>query len=245
MKTDTRKEDWIRVTDNPPPKNATWMLRYFSDGQSPSAVVQSAPWRTQVDKDWQPSQPKEPREAPSLISTAPMLRVSASKSQVDRLPDFVMSTPVLRNAAGQRIDLPLDLKADDRMINSLRRRNPRLCNLHHLKRACPNRDCDYDHGTQLTTEEFEALLYLSRSQPCPFGTTCDNPNCTKGHMCPSGKRCTFGDRCRFPGTHNIDTKPVNEDSNSEMDMEHPLERDTRSHMDWDADDYSQNEGISW
>jgi hypothetical protein len=44
------QEDWVERTDNPPPKNATWMLRYFTSTQeSPSSIMKSPSsmlWRT-------------------------------------------------------------------------------------------------------------------------------------------------------------------------------------------------------
>ena len=47
------QEDWVERTNNPPPKNATWMLRYFTSTQeSPSSIMKSPSsmhWRTKKD----------------------------------------------------------------------------------------------------------------------------------------------------------------------------------------------------
>ena len=51
------QEDWVERTNNPPPKNATWMLRFFnSTDESPSSIMKdpsSAIWRTKEDSGLQ------------------------------------------------------------------------------------------------------------------------------------------------------------------------------------------------
>ena len=49
------QEHWMERTDSVPPGNATWLLRYFSSGMSPSAVLKdasAAAWRTKGEESW-------------------------------------------------------------------------------------------------------------------------------------------------------------------------------------------------
>lgn len=221
------------------------MLRNFPDGQSPSAIIRSAPWRTKVDKDYQLSTPRDEPIQSKAPPTAP---------RAERLPEPITEGSVLRNSAGQRIDWPVELNVDEQILNSLRKRRTRLCNLYYLRGDCPNRNCKYDHDSYLNEEEVEALLYLARCHPCNSGTSCDNPNCTSGHRCPNGKKCTYGNKCRFAGTHDMDLRPVQGTSAQAAPVQListraspiqavpvPEEYTPR----WDENEYSQPEGVIW
>lgn len=115
---------------------------------------------------------------------------------------------IFQNSKGQRIDVPTELHPDPAAINSVRDRDPRFCNAHHLLRACFQSYCPYDHDTELTKREFEALLSVSRGQRCPQGSACKVAKCTKGHMCPNGPNCRFGSGCKYADLHGMDTEIV-------------------------------------
>lgn len=49
-------EQWLIVTNNPLPGNATWLFKHFPTGKSTSAVLQKASaqeWRTEGEPQWQ------------------------------------------------------------------------------------------------------------------------------------------------------------------------------------------------
>lgn len=112
---------------------------------------------------------------------------------------------VFLNSAGQRVDIPSDLNYDKDLVNYLKDREQRFCNAHHLRRDCCQASCPYDHDTEMTDGEFEALQWLARSQRCPQASDCTSARCTRGHLCPNGKSCPFGNRCKFADLHGIDT----------------------------------------
>ena len=182
-------EDWVERTNNFPPLNATWMLHHFtSTDQAPSAILRdpaSAIWRTICDND----------------SARPSVRLK--QTSVREVPNRIY-----RNKDGQRIDIPVDLSTRSRIANELRDREPRLCNTYHLVRQCFRPNCPYDHDSVLSDSEHEALMYLSRCQPCPNGSGCTMIDCTRGHMCPNGSHCSRGSSCRFAKLHSIDTSIV-------------------------------------
>lgn len=112
---------------------------------------------------------------------------------------------IFQNSEGRRIDFPTELHVNPILAHSMRDRKQRFCNAHHLVRGCFQASCPYDHDTELSEREFEALLYLSRGQRCPQDSDCTSPKCTKGHMCPNGTNCRFGVDCKFADLHGIDT----------------------------------------
>lgn len=177
------QEDWVERTDNPPPKNATWMLHHFPPGQSPSSVMRSfsaRSWRTK-------------KETLSSMDTSP--------STEPHRYSFVF-----QNSKGQRVDVPQELDVSLGLINELRNRKPRLCNTFYLKGSCNMEACPYDHTTALSNRELEALMCLSRSVRCPQGSACADTKCTKGHMCANGRKCKHGNDCRFADFHGMDTE---------------------------------------
>lgn len=180
------QEDWVERTDNPPPKNATWMLRYFTSSQeSPSSIMKSPSsmlWRTKTDLGFY---------TPDVNYNLPTGRAALNR--------------IYQNTKGQRIDIPKELHVNPGLINEIRDREPRLCNSHHLVRGCTKGFCSYDHNSVLSDREFEALMYLSRCQLCPQGSACTFEKCIKGHMCPNGKNCRHGNDCRWADLHGIDT----------------------------------------
>jgi len=177
------QEDWVDQTNNPPPKNATWMFPNFNP--KPALPPPNMKGSSSV-----PSQTRSHR---------------ASDAASNPMPAHLTPGTILRNAQDQRIDIPEQLNINLDLVNELRNRQPRLCNSHYLVRGCTNESCPFDHSSTLSDDEFEALLYLSRSQRCPQGSSCTHAHCIKGHMCPNGSNCRHGNRCRFASFHGIDT----------------------------------------
>ena len=184
-------EDWVERTNKHPPKNATWMLQHFtSTDEAPSAVMRnpaSAAWRIKQDNG----------------SAGPGPAVHAKQPSFREPP-----TGFWRNSHGQRIDLPLVLSPSMKVANELKVREPRLCNTHHLVRQCFRPNCPYDHDPVLSEPELQALMYLSRCQPCPYGSECTMADCTRGHICPNGSHCPRGSTCRFAKVHGINISTV-------------------------------------
>ena len=119
--------------------------------------------------------------------------------------DGLVSDRIFLNSEGRRIDVPTELHAIPSLISFIRGRKTRFCNAHHLIGACHQPYCPFDHDTELTERELEALLSVSRGQRCPQGSFCEVATCTKGHMCPNGQNCKFGSGCKFADLHGMDT----------------------------------------
>ena len=186
------QEDWVERTDNPPPKNATWMFRHFkSTRESPSAIMKnpsSMTWRTKTRRDFH----------------TPDLKLSFNTIPADRASLYNLN----QNSAGQRVDLPNKLFVNRTLLRKLKDHEPRLCNAHHLIASCRNESCAYDHDTVLSDDEFEALMYLSRCQVCPKGSACTTEKCIRGHLCPDGDDCKYGRLCKWYKFHGVDTTIV-------------------------------------
>jgi hypothetical protein len=178
----------VEQTGRPPPGNATWMRRDPAPARALPApmIPDSSQSQSLFDEDLQTSEirPNQPRP-PNSIGR------------------------VLRNAKFQRIDLPEKLIIPTFTLNAIRDRPKRLCNSYYLVNNCPQKsDCEYDHKSRITYDEYAALLYLSRTQPCPQGSSCNVALCVKGHMCSNGRPCKYGASCRFAHLHSIDTTVV-------------------------------------
>jgi hypothetical protein len=174
-------------TGNPPPKNATWIRQHFPPRQAPSPLdIQNS------------SSPHRPADEDKLMSD---IRIHWLKAQQS-------VGHIFHNAQRQRVDVPEEWSIRPFTINAIRDREPRLCNSHYLVNNCTKDPCPYDHDSRLSDDEFAALLYLSRSQPCPQGSACNSIFCIKGHMCPNGKNCKHGNDCRFAHLHGMDTTVV-------------------------------------
>lgn len=122
-----------------------------------------------------------------------------------------------RNRQGERIDPHVNFCLTAR--NSIAKREPRVCNVHHLRGNCPfGRACAYSHDP-LGEKEIKALRRLAREQPCRKGSQCEDPTCFAGHHCPRlGKckpTCRFGPRAHISGwdMHVYDREIVNAGSN--------------------------------
>ncbi|KIW22014.1 uncharacterized protein PV07_12588 [Cladophialophora immunda] len=180
-------EAWVKRTGNPPPGNATWIRQnpVFARTLPSPAIPDSSQAHRPVDEDTQTPDTR--------------LHLLIPNNSVGK---------ILRNANNQRIDLPEGLAVHPSTLNGIRDRNKRLCNSHYLTNNCLKNDCDYDHNSRLNDGEYAALLYLSRTQPCPQGSACNTLLCVKGHMCPNGMICKYGGACKFAHLHGIDTAVV-------------------------------------
>lgn len=172
-------------TGNPPPRNATWLRQYF-------------PPRTEM-------------LAP-LVRKSPTRHLAVDDDDLTSgtlTPDFkAQAHQVYRNARGQRVDLPKTWNLHPPVINGVRDRERRLCNAYYLVGNCTKIPCPYDHDSVLDDDIWIALLYVSRSQPCPEDSYCNLAPCIKGHMCPNGRICKYGNNCRFAHLHGMDTTVV-------------------------------------
>lgn len=111
---------------------------------------------------------------------------------------------IVRNRSGQRIDPPIVYS--QKVRESLARRKPRMCNVHHLRGECPfGVRCEYNHDP-LSEEERCALRRLAREQPCRMGNGCDDAACFAGHHCPRSKGCP--DSCRFRAKMHVQGKEL-------------------------------------
>jgi len=119
----------------------------------------------------------------------------------------LVSTQVLRNKRGQRVDSPLNYSQQD--FVSLKGR--KLCNSFHLLGKCHFLDtygrCQHEHGERLNPNQVAALRAVARQSPCQYGLKCSDADCLSGHRCIRDN--CIPATCRFPpGMHNIDTKIV-------------------------------------
>lgn len=119
----------------------------------------------------------------------------------------VPSPTIFRNAQGQRIDPPLNVK--ETMVAWLRAQ--KFCNNHFLQGQCPEPRCKARHDGRLDREQLDALRYLGRSLPCRHSNQCRDPECYAGHMCPFlpclNKNCKF-----YAEMHVVDRRIVSQDS---------------------------------
>lgn len=198
------QEDWIIETDNPPPKNATWILRYFVMDKRPPAEIML---ELRAGR-----RPVQSVDSSSILTpdASDALQLETYRPSESRYGNWLLRSiqTVHLNDKGERVDYPTKLNPDRHFINKLRDRQPRLCNHHYLLPFCATRDCPYEHDHSISNQELEALAYLSRGQPCPASTYCQDNCCVRGHMCPDGRNCWYGSRCKFVDTHDMDTKPA-------------------------------------
>ncbi|KAF1982431.1 hypothetical protein K402DRAFT_414940 [Aulographum hederae CBS 113979] len=135
-------------------------------------------------------------------------------------PKPLLPSELLRNRAGQRIDLPVKPfdKAEVDRIKKIK-----MCNVHFLRGDCPYGDaCTHNHEVQPSRHDLETLVTVARMAPCTYGADCKEVKCIYGHACqaPSersarkreeadGRTCIFGSSCRFPPEmHGVDMNIV-------------------------------------
>jgi hypothetical protein len=90
--------------------------------------------------------------------------------------------PVVRNAAGRRVDIGLSVDAS--LVQEIKNRN--LCSWHYLRSDCQMASCKRNHNypRPLITEEYDALWLFSRQGMCHRlrkGGSCDDDRCIYGH----------------------------------------------------------------
>ncbi|KIW28928.1 uncharacterized protein PV07_04780 [Cladophialophora immunda] len=136
---------------------------------------------------------------------------AAATTQQQRLPvaGVPVTSGVLRNKMGHRVDAPLSYSQQDFARLSARK----LCNWFHLRGSCPYLEkygnCQHEHGRRLPEEQWPALRANARRTPCSFGLSCNVADCLYGHRCPHGDNCARGAQCKFPpDMHDVDVKIV-------------------------------------
>jgi hypothetical protein len=202
------QEEWVHRTGNPPPKNATWMMRFVNNRHESSSPSIEA--RNNTGSAHAAFHEPTSHGASSWSATRTTARRPSTTTSTNQPTARTVRDRIFLNSAGQRIDIPTELTYDKTIVTNLRDREQRFCNVHHLLGECYQAACPYDHDTELTDAQFEALQWLARSQRCPRDSDCTSTRCTRGHMCPNGTGCTFGTRCTFADLHGIDTVVVAE-----------------------------------
>jgi hypothetical protein len=148
-----------------------------------------------------------PKSGQATSSTLLESKYSSPSGKIST-PESASNATVAINRHGQRIDLPLPRPSpDERARYDSRWHAEKLCNDHHLRGECSNRDCKFDHepideGIRL------ALKTAARNIPCKTGTGCRRQNCHRGHRCPhqlnsggcKNKQCAFSAR----GMHSVE-----------------------------------------
>jgi hypothetical protein len=148
-----------------------------------------------------------PQSGPGIASSLLEPKYPPPSSQ-PLTPQSASSATVAVNRHGQRIDLPLARpSAEDITRYDSRWHTKKLCNDHHLRGECTNKDCKFDHepideGIRL------ALKNSARKIPCKVGPGCRRRDCPNGHHCPyrlspggcTNKQCAFNAR----GMHKVD-----------------------------------------
>jgi hypothetical protein len=143
---------------------------------------------------------------------------SQSSSDVNRSPSPLTSArapnrspvhlAVCKNAAGQRVDLPLRYSSKEN-VDALKQR--KLCNPFHIVGSCSyGENCNHDHSSRLRPQQVEDLRYIARLRVCPKGVWCVDENCVCGHRCPRENCIGPGyNGCKFPKVmHSIDVAIV-------------------------------------
>ena len=133
---------------------------------------------------------------PSMqVPTSPSVRSSGS----GKLSELPIQGDVAINRHGDRVDLPLPpASVRDKQRLTARTKDRKLCNEHHLRRACHNDQCHYDHEP-IDAGILLALRHLARTQACDVGSGCRMFECCYGHHCPyrdGGKECKVA-KCSF------------------------------------------------
>lgn len=138
------------------------------------------------------------------VTVSPSSPKPASFADVNPWADPNRDGNIARTKDGGRIDPPLSYSKKVR--NGLARRDPRVCNVHHLRGPCPyGPKCGFSHDV-LNEEEMRALRKLAREQPCRKGNECEDLDCFAGHHCPKNKRCQ--ESCRFSEKANVNGKEM-------------------------------------
>ena len=133
---------------------------------------------------------KKATPAAAVIPTSAILSSPGSSSTQNSGSRLVLANieriaerlgPVLRNAAGQRIDKPLHIDTNSAYIQVLKKSN--LCMWYYLRGECTG--CNRNHFVgPLQPHEYDCLWYLARNALCwkvQKGKDCDDPNCIYGH----------------------------------------------------------------
>jgi len=107
------------------------------------------------------------------------------------------------NRAGQRVDRFMrEPTTQEKERFEARISYRKLCNEYHLRHACRQPYCRYDHDP-VDKELLYTLRYTARRIPCPFGMKCRRQDCYLGHHCP-WREC-MNPKCHFlkNGLHDV------------------------------------------
>ncbi|ROT42488.1 hypothetical protein SODALDRAFT_374815 [Sodiomyces alkalinus F11] len=90
------------------------------------------------------------------------------------------------NPGRRGLDEPI--VANPVVVDAIKKRKERLCNIHYLRGYCgKGNDCSFEHRYRVSDEELKALALLARFNPCGKRQNCDLDSCIYGHHCPSVK----------------------------------------------------------
>lgn len=147
-----------------------------------------------------------PKETVSIPIRTVQYPVRGSSSNSSVSPDVSPSgdpqgIPI--NRGGQRVDRRMrqpSTQEQERFDARVAYR--KLCNEHHLRDACKQYYCKYDHD-DIDKEMENTLRYKARSIACLNGMRCRQADCYAGHHCPWpecwNKQCAFLKR----GLHDV------------------------------------------
>ncbi|KAF3385157.1 hypothetical protein F1880_002609 [Penicillium rolfsii] len=136
------------------------------------------------------------RTAPSPPTTPPSSPSSIRNTKV----------PVRKNAAGQRVDSPLQYSTRGK-LEALK--HNKFCNQFHILGSCSwGEGCTHKHGRRLAGQDVIDLMCVARSSPCARGLKCEDEYCVSGHRCLV-RGCVGGVECKFGSEmHGVDTRIV-------------------------------------
>lgn len=80
------------------------------------------------------------------------------------------------------LDKPISV--NQAVLDTVKRRkdNSKLCNNHFLRGPCSKGDgCQFVHHYKPTSDELDAIAFLSRLNPCTSGQDCEAEDCIYGH----------------------------------------------------------------
>lgn len=117
------------------------------------------------------------------------------------------------NASGQRLDIYMHPPSNAQWSQFTTRVKARkICNAFHLRGACDNETCMFDHYP-IDESTHEVLRYIVKGRPCNKRSACRRLKCEKGHVCQKPGCLIAGEKtktCLIPQdmhglSHQIDT----------------------------------------
>jgi hypothetical protein len=115
-----------------------------------------------------------------VLPPSPDIKQSSPASAACEPTTFAFKQVAI-NKHGDRLDLPLPSLPEHSSTVVLNRAHG-LCNEHHLRGACDNAKCRFEHG-EVDEVTLLALRHLARTIVCPVGRRCRRSSCYGGHHC--------------------------------------------------------------